>query len=295
MTNAKSPVILLDPKDNVVMARIEIPANTLIDSEQITTLQKVPMGHKVARRLIKKDEPVLKYNTIIGYAAEDIPAGTWMHSHNIRFDEVIKDYAFSLDYKPVELLPPQQRATFQGFVRENGTVGTRNFIGVFVVGNCGATVARKISEYFAPERLQAYPHVDGVAPFIHELGCGKEKSGEPMSLLRRTLAGYMRNPNIAGSVVISLGCERNNIHDFFAEMHLKETDTVKKLIIQDIGGTRKSIDQGIKLVVTMLPNANRYQRQTVSAEHLMIGLQCGGSDGFSGLSANPALGVAMDI
>lgn len=294
-TSEKRLVIRLDEKDNVVVASTEIPAGTDISLENLVTLQRVPMGHKIAATFIKKGEPILKYNTTIGYAAEDTEPGTWMHSHNIVFDEVIKDYAFSRDYKPVELLPVEQRAKFNGFVRENGQVGTRNYIGVFVVGNCGATVARKITEYFNKDYLKKYPNIDGVIPFIHELGCGMEKSGEPMDLLRRTIAGYIRNPNIAGSVVVSLGCERNNIYDFFNVQNLEDGNAVKKMIIQDIGGTAKSIEHGIKLVEEMLPIANKYTRQPVSVEHLMIGMQCGGSDGFSGLSANPALGAAMDI
>ncbi|TSJ59402.1 altronate dehydratase [Atlantibacter subterranea] len=288
-------VIRLDPQDNVVVAPNEIPVGTFIASEHVTTLHKVPAGHKIATRLIRKGEPVLKYNTVIGFAGEDTPPGSWMHSHNILFDDFERDYAFSKNYQPVDLLPPEQRATFQGFVREDGRVGTRNYVGIFVVGNCGATVARKISDHFTQERLAEYTNINGVVPFIHELGCGMEMTGEPMDLLRRTISGYIRNPNTAAALVIALGCERNNIHGFFEQMGLEESDKLKKLVIQDTGGTRKTIEKGIEAVEAMLPLANRYQRETVSAEHICIGMQCGGSDGFSGLSANPALGAAVDI
>ncbi|MCU0125876.1 altronate dehydratase family protein [Pseudomonas vlassakiae] len=290
-----SPVIRLDAADNVVVARIEIPAGTAIPNEGVTTQQPVPLGHKIAARLIVKGEPVLKYNTVIGYASEDLHPGTWMHSHNIVFGETDRDYRFGLDYVPTDLLPPEQRATFQGIVREDGRVATRNYLGVFVVGNCGATVARKIANHYDQRRLAGFPNVDGVVPFVHEIGCGMEMTGEPMDLLRRTIGGYIKHPNTVGAVVIALGCERNNIHGFFEQEGLVEDDMLKKLVIQDVGGVKSATDQGIALIESMLPKANDIRRQPVSAEHLKIGMQCGGSDGFSGLSANPALGAAVDI
>ncbi|PYB78812.1 galactonate dehydratase [Pseudomonas sp. LB-090624] len=290
-----SPVIRLDAADNVVVARVEIPAGTAIPGEGVTTRQPVPLGHKVAARLIAKGEPVLKYNTVIGYAAEDLLPGTWMHSHNIAFGEVDRDYRYGLDYVPTDMLPPEQRATFLGIVREDGRVATRNYLGVFVVGNCGATVARKIANHFDKHRLAGFPNIDGVVPYVHEIGCGMEMTGEPMDLLRRTIGGYIKHPNTVGAVVIALGCERNNIHGFFEQEGLAEGDMLKKLVIQDVGGVKSATDQGIALIEGMLPQADQVRRQPVSAEHLMIGMQCGGSDGFSGLSANPALGAAVDI
>lgn len=290
-----SPIIRLDAADNVVVARVEIPVGTTIACEGVTTQQPVPLGHKVAARLIKKGEPVLKYNTVIGYATEDLLPGTWMHSHNIAFGETDRDYRYGLDYVPTDMLPPEQRATFQGIVREDGRVATRNYLGVFVVGNCGATVARKIANHFDERRLTGFPNIDGVVPYVHEIGCGMEMTGEPMDLLRRTIGGYIKHPNTVGAVVIALGCERNNIHDFFEREGLVESDMLKKLVIQDVGGVKSATDQGIALIEGMLPKGDQARRQPVSAEHLMIGMQCGGSDGFSGLSANPALGAAVDI
>src|SRR5450830_668956 len=205
-----SPVIRLDPADNVVVARVAIALGTLIRDEGVTTLQEVPLGHKIATHLIEKGQPVLKYNTVIGYASEDLPPGTWLHSHNIKFGETTRDYRYGLDYVPTDLLPPDQRATFQGIVREDGRVATRNYLGVFVVGNCGATVARKIANHFDLERLAAFPNIDGVVPFVHEIGCGMEMTGEPMNLLRRTIGGHIKQPNTAGGLLIALGCERNN-------------------------------------------------------------------------------------
>lgn len=290
-----SPVIRLDPADNVVVARVEISAGTDVSSEHLVTLQNVPLGHKIAARMIEKGQPVLKYNTVIGYASEDLPAGTWMHSHNIEFGETARDYRFGLDYVPTDLLPREQRATFQGIVRADGRVATRNYLGVFVVGNCGATVARKIANHFDAERLAAYPNIDGVVPFVHEIGCGMEMTGEPMNLLRRTIGGHVKHANTAGGLLIALGCERNNIHGFIEQEKLELGDMLKSLVIQDVGGVKTAVEQGIKMITAMLPQANDVRREPVSAEHLIIGMQCGGSDGFSGLSANPALGAAVDI
>ncbi|MFF7708810.1 UxaA family hydrolase [Pseudomonas sp. NPDC007930] len=295
MTLMPNPVIRLDAQDNVVVARIELPEGTPIAHEGLTTLQPVPLGHKLAARFIAKGEAVLKYNTVIGYASEDLPPGTWMHSHNIAFGDTERDYRFGLDYVPTALLPAEQRATFQGIVRADGRVATRNYLGVFVVGNCGATVARKIANHFQASQLAAFPAVDGVVPFVHEIGCGMEMTGEPMDLLRRTLGGYIKHPNTAGALVIALGCERNNIHGFFEQQGLEEGPLLKKLVIQDVGGVKTATEQGIGLIEAMLPLANQVKREPVSAEHLVIGMQCGGSDGFSGLSANPALGAAVDI
>jgi altronate hydrolase len=290
-----NPTIRLDPLDNVVVARVPIYAGTAVPAEGITALQDAPAGHKLAARFIAKGEKVLKYNTVIGFATEDLPPGTWMHSHNIAFGDTDRDYRFSQDYQPVELLPPELRASFMGIVRDDGRVATRNYLGVFVVGNCGATAARKIADYFDEERLADYPNIDGVVPYVHEMGCGMEMTGEPMDLLRRTIAGHMRHPNTAGALVIALGCERNNIWGFLEQEKLAVGPRLQTLVIQDVGGTAETIAQGKAIIRAMLPEANRVKRVPCSAEHLMVGLQCGGSDGFSGLSANPALGVAMDI
>lgn len=289
-----SPVIRLNKEDNVVVARHDIGKGVCVEGD-VVTLTDVPAGYKVAARFIKKGEPVLKYNTVIGYATDDILPGTMMHSHNIRFDEVDKDYAFSRDYKPVELIPPEERPTFMGIVREDGRVATRNIIAIPVAGNCAATVARKITAHFTPEIMKRYPNVDGVIPFITGIGCGMEMTGEPMNLLRRTISGHCVNPNVAGAVVCALGCERNNIDVMFEQENLREGPMLRRLVMQEVGGTQKAIELGINWVYEMLEEANQVKRQPVSVEHLVLALQCGGSDGFSGLSANPALGKAVDM
>lgn len=288
-------VMLLAPGDNIVVATQSIPRNAVLDGHNITANHDTPQGHKIAIRPIQSGAPILKFETVIGYAAQDIAAGDWLHSHNIKFDAVDKDYAFARDYVPTQILPPDQRAQFMGIQRANGQVGTRNYIGLFVTVNCSATVARKIANYFDEERMLAWPHVDGVIPFIHDSGCGMELTGEPMDLLRRTLAGYVRHPNMVGALVLSLGCERNNLAQFFEEQGLAESKMLKTITMQQVGGTARAIAEGKTAVREMLDEANTVRRTLCSAEHITIGMQCGGSDGLSGLSANPALGAAADI
>lgn len=291
---AASPVIRLDPADNVVVARADIAAGTEIPAEGITALQNIPAGHKIAVQAIASGAPVLKYATVIGFAGDDTPPGTWMHSHNVLMDEVQKDYRFAQDYRPAALLPPAERATFDGFLRADGRVGTRNYIGIFITVNCAATVARRIAAHFTPDRLAAFPGVDGVIPFIHAQGCGMEATGEAMDLLHRTLKGYITHANIAGALVCSLGCERNALEPFFAQNALETGKMCRTLVMQQVGGTAAAIAAGIAHVEEMLEEAAGLRRTPQSAEHLCLGLQCGGSDGFSGLSANPALGRAVD-
>lgn len=289
------PVIRLHPDDNVVVARIDIEPGTSIPGENMLARNQVPAGYKIATTQLRKGDPVLKYQVTIGFAAEDIPAGTMMHTHNIDFREFDRDYAIGRDYRPVEMVPEDQRKTFAGFVRADGRVGTRNFIAVVSSVNCSATVSHAVADWFTPDRMAEWPNVDGVAAFTHSTGCGMELSGEPMQLLRRTLGGYMRHPNVAGVVVIGLGCERNQIVGLLAEQGLTPGPMLRSLVMQEVGGTRKSIEAGVAVVREMMVEANKATRETVSAAHLSVGLQCGGSDGFSSITANPALGAAMDL
>lgn len=290
-----SPVIRLNGKDNVVVARKDLPEGLEIPTEHIKTLGPVPMGYKIATKIIKKGEPILKYNTIIGFAKEEIIPGTMLHSHNIQFHEYQRDYAYGRDYEPTDILPPEQRATFMGIVRKDGRVATRNYIGVIAISHCAATVTQKIARYFTEEKLKEYPNVDGVVPFTHDQGCGGDSTPGPMAQLRRTLGGYAKHPNLAAVILVGVGCERNDMTEFMNFMNLHESDTLKVIVMEKEGGTRKSVEKGISYVRGFLPEANNVKRQPVSAEHLILGLKCGGSDGFSGLSANPALGIAADL
>ena len=289
------PIIRLHPNDNIVVARIDVAIGTEVPSEHFTSRSQVPAGYKIASKKILKGEPILKYNVTVGFANTDIEAGTMVHSHNTEFREFDRDYAYASEYKATELLPENQRATFQGIVREDGKVGTRNYIGILSTVNCSATVVKKIAEYFTPERLAPYPNIDGVVAFAHSIGCGMEMTGEPMQLLRRTMAGYARHPNLAAALIIGLGCERNQLKGLLEQEGLQPNSRLHTFIMQESGGTRKTIEAGIAAVQELLADANRFKRSTVSASHLMVGLQCGGSDGFSSITANPALGAAVDI
>lgn len=289
------PAIRLHPDDNIVVARIPLVPGTDLPGEGVASREAVQPGYKVASRRIASGEPIRKYNVTIGFAANDIEPGAMVHSHNTRFAEFDRDYAHGADYRPVDMLPEARRATFQGIVRPDGLVATRNYVGIASTVNCSATVVHAIADYFTPERLAEYPNVDGVAAFSHGIGCGMEMTGEPMALLRRTMAGYITHPNLAAALIVGLGCERNQIAGLMAEQGLVAGPGLRCFTMQETGGTRKSIEAGIAAVKEMLPEANRVGRQTVSAEHLVVGLQCGGSDGFSSITANPALGAAMDI
>lgn len=286
--------LLLDERDNVLVAPRDISKGAQITEFSLTSIHDIPAGHKIARQAIPKGEKVLKYNTVIGLASQDIPRGGWVHAHNLELDPKAREHQFARDYAPTPLIPPDQRATFMGYDRGDGRVGTRNFIGIFITVNCSATVARKIAAHFDETRLQAYPNVDGVIPFVHQQGCGMEQTGEPIDLLRRTLKGYIQHPNICGALIVGLGCERNNLDRFFQETALETGTHLKSLHMQHLGGTRAAVEQGIAAVYEMLNIANTSERSPCSIEHLKIGLQCGGSDGFSAISANPALGNAMD-
>ncbi|NYE24449.1 UxaA family hydrolase [Pigmentiphaga litoralis] len=289
------PVIRLHHADNVVVARVPLGIGTAVPSEGITARSQVPAGHKIAARALVAGEPILKYNVCIGFAATDIPAGTYLHSHNTVFREFDRDYAYSRDYVETPVLPPEQRATFQGIVRADGQVATRNYIGILSTVNCSATVVHHIAEAFNDRRLADFPNVDGVVALSHGLGCGMEMSGEPMDLLRRTIGGFAHHPNFAAVLIVGLGCERNQLNLLMKDQGLSDGARLHTFVMQDTGGTRKTIEAGIAAIEKLLPDANNVKRETVSASHLKIGLQCGGSDGFSSITANPALGAAMDI
>jgi altronate hydrolase len=288
------PFLQLHPGDNIAVARAEVPAGTEV-AERFTTRAVIPAGHKVALKPILRDQPVLKYDVTIGFASQDIAAGDYVHNHNMRFEDVRHDYAYGVDYRPTELLSLAQRASFQGIIRADGRVATRNYIGIVSTVNCSATVAKKVANWFTSERLADYHHIDGVVAITHGLGCSMEMTGEPMAILRRTLGGYIRHANMGGAVVIGLGCERNPISELFIDENLTAGPILRTFVMQETGGTAKTIEAGIAAVKEMLPLVNAITRTPVPASHLTVGLQCGGSDGFSSITANPSLGAAIDL
>jgi len=292
-----NPIIRIHPQDDVVIARQQLLGGTRIASENITVSGLIPPGHKVAVRAIAAGEPVRRYNQIIGTATQAIAAGQHVHTHNLAFSRFDRGHTVGGDVRPVAYVDTP--ATFDGIKRPDGRVATRNYIGVLTSVNCSATVARAIADHFRrdihPEALADFPQVDGIVALTHGAGCATDSEGEGLQVLRRTLAGYARHANFAAVIVVGLGCETNQIQGLLAQEGLREGAKLATFSIQDTGGTAKSVARGIEVVKGLLPEANAVKREPVPASHLIVGLQCGGSDGYSGISANPALGAAVDL
>lgn len=287
--------VRLDNEDNVVIACCDIPSGGYIESENLTVTEDIPKGHKISTAIIHKGDAVRKYNTVIGYAIDNYKPGKHMHNDEIEFRprDAAKD--FCVDYKPVDVKPLQDRKTFMGYERENGKAGTRNIVAVIALSNCAATVAKKIAASFPKSSLHKYRNVDAVCSFVHILGCGMEKAGSiPMTYLRRALVGCMNNPNVGGILLVSLGCERNNLSDFLKDPMVSCTVPLESIVIQENGGTASSIKQGCKSVEKLLEKADKTCRTNQPVSKLTIGLQCGGSDSFSSITSNPLIGKTMD-
>jgi len=293
MLQAADLTIRLTPADDVVIARVELPAGTEIIKENVRVAVTVPAGHKIATRDVAEGAPVRRYNQIIGFATRPIRAGEHVHVHNLGMASFERDYAFGKDYQPTAFVADP--ATFLGIVRADGRVATRNYVGVVSSVNCSAHVCRLIADHFKGDALAAYPNIDGIVPIHHKTGCGMGSTGEPVEVLRRVLAGYATHPNMYSTLMVGLGCEANQINDLLAAQGLKRTDQLQTMTIQETGGTRKTVQEGIARIKELLPEANKVKREPVPARHITLGLQCGGSDGYSGISANPALGAAVDL
>ena len=284
--------IKLHPNDNVAVAVKTLPAESEAGSPGVTTEAPVPAGHKVAQARIDIDQPIRKYNQIIGFASKTILPGQHVHSHNVTLRDFERDYAFGKDVKIPEEV--EQQATFEGFLRPDGRAGTRNYIGVLTSVNCSATVAKYIGAAFDKEGETDLGNLDGVVAFTHGTGCGMNQ-GNGLALLRRTMAGYAAHPNLAAVLVVGLGCEVNQIPDWLKETGLEAGPQLRTMVIQESGGTRKTVERGVSMVREMIPDFKSIQRQTVPASHLTLGLECGGSDAYSGITANPSLGAAADL
>ncbi len=293
---ASPPTIRIHPADNVVIARRQLVGGTDIASEGMRVMGLIPPGHKVATQAIAAGGAVRRYNQVIGMATQAIAPGQHVHTHNLAFSDFERSHSHGADARPT--VYEQHPATFDGIVRADGRVATRNYIGVLTSVNCSATAARAIADHFRrdihPEALAAYPNVDGVVALTHGMGCATDSEGEELQVLRRTLGGYARHANFAAVLVVGLGCETNQIQGLIAQEGLAEGAQLVTFNIQDTGGTAKTVAHGVALIKSMLPQANQVKREPVLASHLIVGLQCGGSDGYSGISANPALGSAVD-
>jgi altronate hydrolase len=286
--------IRLNPSDNVVVARLDLLPGSMAESVEVR--MPVPAGHKLTTAPIAAGEAVRKYGQILGFATAAIAPGEHVHTHNMAMGDFARDYAFGEDARPTDYVPEAERATFQGIVRRDGRVATRNYLGVLTTVNCSASTARFIAEQFRfGNALADFPNVDGVIALGHGTGCGMGVTGEPMDLLRRTIGGYARHANFAGILILGLGCETNQIAGLLEAEGLEEGPFLQAMTIQDTGGTTKTVKEGVARLKAMLPAANDVRRETVPASHLTLALQCGGSDGYSGITANPALGACVDL
>lgn len=292
----RKPTLRLNPIDDVVIATRPLSAGTSIADEGVTCTDAIAPGHKVAVKAIAVGEPVRRYGQIIGFATKAITPGEHVHTHNLVFETFERDYAFGQD---LPAAPEPKRATFMGYKRADGRVATRNYIGVLSTVNCSATVSRAVADYFDrrrnPDALAPYDNIDGVIALTHGTGCGMDTEGLGLKILERTMAGYARHANMAAVIVIGLGCEGNQIKSWLEHSHLNEGGALKVFNIQDSGGTRHTVQKGIELIETMLPEVNDVKREPCCISNLVLGLQCGGSDGYSGITANPSLGAAVDL
>ncbi|MCZ2856924.1 UxaA family hydrolase [Blastococcus sp. VKM Ac-2987] len=277
-------LLILSPADNVGVAIGDVDSPT----------GPVPRGHKVATRAVRSGEPVLKYGQVIGFASIDIAPGDHVHSHNLRFGHFSREGGVDEGLVAADVLPVAQQATFEGYVRSDGRVGTRNYLGILTSVNCSATAARQIAERFRYSGLlEQFPNIDGVVPLAHGTGCG---IGDPetLAVLRRTMAGYLMHPNFGGFLVLGLGCEHNQIAELTRNVPVRPDLPIVATTIQELGGTRRTVEAGVATLTSMLPEVDKARRSTVPASELVLGTNCGGSDAYSGITANPAVGSAVD-
>ncbi|MBL8550565.1 MAG: altronate dehydratase [Hyphomonadaceae bacterium] len=293
MSKAVQATIRLAPEDNVVVARVELEPGVRPPGENCAANAAIPAGHKLAVRAIATGEPIIKYGQIIGFAASPIAPGDHVHVHNVEmraFERSARSAA------PKWAAPSLAPVTFQGYPRSNGKFGTRNCVAVIATVNCASTVVRQIGAAFSrAEDLRAFPNVDGVAALAHTSGCGMQAGGPGHAILKRVIEGYAAHPNVAGALLVGLGCEVNQTAAIIEDIKAAPHANVRAMNIQEAGGTRSTVDRGVAIVREMLEQANAVSRQEAPASQLALGLQCGGSDGYSGIGANPALGVAADL
>ncbi len=294
--------IHLHPNDNVAVATVALETGTLVSvrNRELALVEPIAMGHKMAVEAIGVDQPVRKYGQVIGYTTQTVAPGAWVHSHNLVLRQVQHDFA-NARHVPAAPTPLTDRH-FLGYRRGNGMVGTRNYIAVISTVNCSASVSKFIARRFGDADLRAYPNIDGVVAFTHEGGCGLQFGGTAHQMLNRVLAGIARHPNIGAYLLVGLGCEQAEMQYLLQQEGLVQiagttlaNTSPAVFSMQDQGGTRNTVEAGVQKVLEMLPLVDDVQRQTVPANELVLGTQCGGSDGNSGITANPALGVAADM
>nr|WP_240768801.1 altronate dehydratase family protein [Paracoccus liaowanqingii] len=293
MTHRVPTAIHLHDRDNIMVALTPLAPGAPVAGDTVTA-EAIPAGHKIALCPIAAGEPVLKYGQVIGTATQAIAAGAHVHVQNLGMGAHRQDYGFGSAVEPLPGIDAP--ASFQGFHRPSGRVGTRNYIGILTSVNCAGSVARFIAEEAERQGwLADYPHVDGIVPIVHGTGCGMSGKGEGYETLFRTIAGYGHNPNFGAILMVGLGCEVMQIPDLIDRQALKDSARFRYMTIQQTGGTRATVDKGVSVLRDLAAEANRATRQPAPASKLVMGMQCGGSDGYSGITANPALGIASDL
>lgn len=307
---SNSGFVLLNPRDSVVVALRSLRAGEQVQvgDLQVELRVSIPAGHKLAIRRIAIDEPVFKFGSAIGLATEVIVPGEHVHTHNVRCDHQLDLEAIATEIPPD--VEPLNEYSFMGFERPGGAVGTRNYVAVISNVNCSASVARMVAQRFDDQALAEFPNVDGVISFRHEGGCAMAWEGSRHRMLSRVLGGMARHANIGGFVLVGLGCEQATLDHLVTSQGLhdialpaggsagtsteSEPESVPVLSIQTAGGTQKTVERGVELVASLISRVNTFRRTEVPAKHLMLATECGGSDGYSGITANPALGAAAD-
>ena len=300
--------VRLKGDDNVAVAARPVPKGAVLefDDRTIEAREPVALGHKIALAPIAVGEPVRKYGQIIGFASQPIPPGAWVHEHNVRADLFERDYAHATEHPPVP--PMTERRTFQGYLRPDGRVGTRNYVAVISTVNCSASTSRYIADRFrGSDWRKDFPNVDGVFAITHKGGCGLPFGGRDHTTLERVLAGFANHPNVAAYVIVGLGCEVSYAQHLVDSNHLVTLGAVRgngrrsepmpprMINIQEQGGITKTVEAAVVAVNELLPAANDWKRTEQPASKIVLAMECGGSDGNSGVTANPALGVAADL
>jgi altronate hydrolase len=290
----------LRPEDNIAVAARNLQDGTQLEHNgaMLTVSGRIGLGHKVALRPIAQGEAVYKYGQIIGFAGKDIPAGSHVHVHNVRAEAFERDYAFCRDCPAPP--PPAEPRYFMGYDRGDRRIGTRNYIAIISTVNCSASTSKYISEKFrSTDLLRQYPNVDGVVAITHKAGCAIQYDGPDHKQLDRTLAGFARHPNVAAYILVGLGCETAQAIHLVEDQGLIQLNGSQKkpvvITIQECGGIGKTVEAGVKAIAQLLPQVNDVRRTRLPAGKIVLGTNCGGSDGNSGVTANPALGVASDL
>lgn len=288
--------LTLHDSDNIAVALQQIEIGTSLSSTGLAAGDKIPSGHKVALKAISAGQQITKYGNVIGVATQDIAAGAHVHVHNVAMTSFHRSETFGAHAKGTDILPVSERAIFDGYRRASGAVGTRNYVGIVTSVNCSASAAKLLTrEAERSGLLEAFPGVDGIVPIVHGAGCCIGTDDDAFRKLQRAIWGYATHPNFASVLMLGLGCEANQIPLMLEAYGRPKDESFQYYTLQSAGGTRKSIEKGLVWLESALKEAAKAKREPIDASHLSVALQCGGSDGYSGITANPALGHAVDL